>query len=74
MAYLTLQRIKKMVSKDGRIDPAIEVDGDTVSLWTVDGYAWDKREERHIETVRIGSYERDTVEYLKSCISGIEAE
>jgi len=74
MTYLTISRIQKIISKDKRIDQTLDVDQDTVSICTKDGYAFDLREDRHIENLRVGDYYPDTVEYLKTCLANIEKE
>lgn len=75
---LTLAKIKQLIAKDPRIDQKLDIDDDgddiVVLIWTKYGWSWDAQEDRHVETFRIGSYETDTVAYLKERIKFIEAD
>ena len=72
---LTISQIKKYIAKHkDKVDQNIDIDDDVVSIWTVDGYAFDARENRHIENLNIGNYNPDNMAYLKECIKNIESE
>ena len=72
---LTISQIKKYIAKHkDKVDQNIDIDNNVVSIWTVEGYAFDAREDRHIENLNIGEYNPDTLAFLKECISGIEPQ
>jgi hypothetical protein len=72
---LTLSQIKKYIAKHkDKVDQTVDIDNDVVSIWTVDGYAFDARENRHVENLNIGDYNPDNMAFLKECISRIELE
>lgn len=66
---LTLELIKKQISGNPKIEQMVDIDQDTVAVWTNEGFAWE--EGRHVEIFRIGDYERDTLKFLKTCIENI---
>lgn len=66
---LTLEIIKKTIKGNPAIEQMVDIDQDTVAVWTNDGFAWE--EGRHVEIFRVGDYERDTVKFLKTCIENI---
>ena len=69
---LTLELIKKEIAGNHKIEQMVDIDQDTVAVWTNDGFAWE--EGRHIEIFRVGDYERDSLKFLRTCIENIIAE
>ena len=75
MPRLTIANIRKTIAKHSdKIDQEIEIDQDTVVINTRHGWAWDAREARHVEIVKIGSYYPDDMDYLKDCIARLERD
>lgn len=77
--FLTINHIRKAIKGDKRFDQNIDIleQGDLVAVWLNDGWSWNPLDgNRHVEHFWVGGDDdrRDTVEYLKHAIAGIEKE
>lgn len=73
-AKLTIAKIREMIKGNPRIDQEIEQDQDTIAVYTNYGWTWDNLEDRHVEVLKIGDYEPDSIEYFQHCIDNIEED